>query len=180
MRAVIAPDPGGPDALVLADLPDPQAGDGDVVLDMRATAVNRADTLQRQGFYPPPPGASDVLGLECSGRISALISFYALPELYAYVATQYAAVPFNTTLRLSLVELFSVPFVIAPNLQRTEIEKWRHRITLSDATDVPHVASALANQCDGIITFDHHFRQVSNVIAVYTPDEYLAMLESAP
>ena len=72
MRAVIAPDPGGPEALVLAELPDPTPGDGEVVVDMRATAVNRADTLQRQGFYPPPPGASDVLGLECSGVISAV------------------------------------------------------------------------------------------------------------
>jgi putative PIG3 family NAD(P)H quinone oxidoreductase len=70
MRAVIAPEPGGPEALVLADLPDPSPGEGEVVLDMRATAVNKADTLQRQGFYPPPPGASDVLGLECSGVIS--------------------------------------------------------------------------------------------------------------
>jgi putative PIG3 family NAD(P)H quinone oxidoreductase len=72
MRAVIAPDPGGPEAFVLAELPDPTPGDGAVVVDMRATAVNRADTLQRQGFYPPPPGASDVLGLECSGVISAV------------------------------------------------------------------------------------------------------------
>lgn len=72
MRAVIAPDPGGPDALVLADLPDPEPGAGEVAIDMTATAVNRADTLQRQGFYPPPPGASDVLGLECSGVISAV------------------------------------------------------------------------------------------------------------
>ncbi len=72
MRAVIAPDPGGPEALVLTDLPDPTPGPGEVVLDMTATAVNRADTLQRQGVYPPPPGASDVLGLECSGVVSAL------------------------------------------------------------------------------------------------------------
>ncbi len=72
MRAVIAPDPGGPDALVVTDLPDPSPGEGEVVLDMRATAINRADTMQRQGFYPPPPGASDVLGLECSGVVSAV------------------------------------------------------------------------------------------------------------
>ena len=72
MRAVIAPEPGGPEALTLADLPDPVPGPGEVVVDMAATAVNRADTLQRQGFYPPPPGASDVLGLECSGVISAV------------------------------------------------------------------------------------------------------------
>jgi putative PIG3 family NAD(P)H quinone oxidoreductase len=72
MRAVIVPDPGGPEALVVTDLPDPQPGPCDVVIDMAATAVNRADLLQRQGFYPPPPGASDVLGLECSGVVSAV------------------------------------------------------------------------------------------------------------
>jgi putative PIG3 family NAD(P)H quinone oxidoreductase len=72
MRAVIAPVPGGPEALVVTDLPDPQPGPDEVVIDMTATAVNRADTMQRQGFYPPPPGASDVLGLECSGVVSAV------------------------------------------------------------------------------------------------------------
>ncbi len=72
MRAVIAPDPGGPEALILTDLPDPEAGPGEVVIDVVASAVNRADTLQRMGFYPPPKGASDVLGLECSGRVSAV------------------------------------------------------------------------------------------------------------
>jgi len=72
MRAVIAPDPGGPEALIVTDLPDPEPGPGEVVIDIVASAVNRADTLQRQGFYPPPPGASDVLGMECSGRISAV------------------------------------------------------------------------------------------------------------
>jgi putative PIG3 family NAD(P)H quinone oxidoreductase len=72
MRAVIVPEPGGPDALVVADLPDPVAGPGEVVIDIAASAVNKADTLQRQGFYPPPPGASDVLGMECSGTVSAV------------------------------------------------------------------------------------------------------------
>ncbi|MGN6132589.1 MAG: NAD(P)H-quinone oxidoreductase [Nocardioidaceae bacterium] len=72
MRAVTAPQPGGPEALVVSELPDPAPAPGEVVIDMAATAVNRADTLQRQGFYPPPPGASDVLGLECSGVVSAV------------------------------------------------------------------------------------------------------------
>jgi putative PIG3 family NAD(P)H quinone oxidoreductase len=72
MRAVTAPDPGGPEALVLGEFPDPEPGPGEVVIDVVASAVNRADTLQRQGFYPPPEGISDVLGLECSGRIAAL------------------------------------------------------------------------------------------------------------
>lgn len=72
MRAITAPDPGGPEALIVTELPDPKPGPGEVVIDIVASAVNRADTLQRQGFYPPPKGASDVLGLECSGRISAV------------------------------------------------------------------------------------------------------------
>lgn len=69
MRAVIAPNPGGPEALTIVDRPDLSAGPGEVVIDVVATAVNKADTLQRMGFYNPPPGATDVLGLECSGRI---------------------------------------------------------------------------------------------------------------
>jgi putative PIG3 family NAD(P)H quinone oxidoreductase len=72
MRAVTATEPGGPEVLTLSDLPDPRPGPGEVVLDVAATAVNRADLLQRQGHYPPPPGASEVIGLECSGTVSAV------------------------------------------------------------------------------------------------------------
>ena len=72
MRAVIVTEPGGPEALTVVDLPDPEPGPGEVLVKVAATAVNRADTMQRQGFYPPPPGASDVLGLECSGTVAAL------------------------------------------------------------------------------------------------------------
>ena len=72
MRAVTVPEPGGPEALSLTELPDPEPGPDELVIDVAATAVNRADTLQRQGFYPPPPGASDILGLECSGVVSAV------------------------------------------------------------------------------------------------------------
>src|ERR671932_2212173 len=70
MRAVTIEEPGGPEALEWAEVPDPDCGPGEVIVDVAATAVNRADLLQRQGFYPPPPGASDVLGLECSGIVS--------------------------------------------------------------------------------------------------------------
>ena len=72
MRAVTVPTPGGPDSLVVADVPAPTAGPGEVVIDVVAAGVNRADILQRVGFYPPPPGAPAYLGLECSGRIAAL------------------------------------------------------------------------------------------------------------
>ncbi|HWM36649.1 MAG TPA: NAD(P)H-quinone oxidoreductase [Streptomyces sp.] len=72
MHAVTIPEPGGPDALVWAEVPVPEPGEGEVLVEVTASAVNRADLLQRQGFYDPPPGASPYPGLECSGRIAAL------------------------------------------------------------------------------------------------------------
>ena len=72
MRAVTLPSFGGPEAMVLADVDPPVPGPGEVLIDVVATAVNRADLMQRQGHYPPPAGASPYLGLECSGRIGAL------------------------------------------------------------------------------------------------------------
>lgn len=72
MRAITIPEPGGPEALVWAEVPDPVPGEGEVLVDVAASAVNRADLLQRQGFYPPPDGAPAYPGLECSGRIAAL------------------------------------------------------------------------------------------------------------
>src|SRR4029450_6858980 len=70
MRAVTISEPGGPEVLGWSEVPDPVCGPGEVLVDVAATAVNRADLLQRQGHYPPPPGASEILGLECSGVIS--------------------------------------------------------------------------------------------------------------
>ncbi|MFE3682916.1 NAD(P)H-quinone oxidoreductase [Streptomyces sp. NPDC059095] len=72
MYAITIPEPGGPEALIWAEVPDPVPGEGEVLVEVAAAAVNRADVLQRQGFYNPPPGASPYPGLECSGRIAAL------------------------------------------------------------------------------------------------------------
>lgn len=72
MRAVTLPVYGGPEVLALAEVEAPVARPGEVVVDVAATAVNRADLLQRMGFYDPPAGASPYLGLECSGVVSAL------------------------------------------------------------------------------------------------------------
>ncbi|MFJ6541828.1 NAD(P)H-quinone oxidoreductase [Streptomyces sp. NPDC003656] len=72
MYAITIPEPGGPEKLVWEEVPDPAPGEGEVLVDVVATAVNRADIMQRQGFYDPPPGASPYPGLECSGRIAAL------------------------------------------------------------------------------------------------------------
>ena len=72
MRAITLPSPGDADALVPAEVPDAVAGLGEVLVEVAATAVNRADIMQRMGLYDPPPGASPYPGLECSGRIVAL------------------------------------------------------------------------------------------------------------
>jgi putative PIG3 family NAD(P)H quinone oxidoreductase len=72
MHAITIPEPGGPEALVWDEVPDPVAGEGEVLVEVVAGAVNRADILQRQGFYDPPPGSSPYPGLECSGRITAV------------------------------------------------------------------------------------------------------------
>lgn len=72
MHAVIRNADGGPEVLEWAEVPDPTPATGQVVIDVVASGVNRADIQQRRGLYPPPPGASEYLGLECSGRISAV------------------------------------------------------------------------------------------------------------
>lgn len=72
MRAVLSREPGGPEVLEVRELPDPTPGPGDLVIDIAASAVNRADLQQRLGVYPPPPGDSDVFGMECSGTVSAV------------------------------------------------------------------------------------------------------------
>jgi putative PIG3 family NAD(P)H quinone oxidoreductase len=72
MRAITISEPGGPEVLQWTEVPDPEPQAGEVLIDIAATAVNRADLLQRAGHYDPPPDASPYLGLECSGRISRL------------------------------------------------------------------------------------------------------------
>jgi putative PIG3 family NAD(P)H quinone oxidoreductase len=72
MHAITIDQPGGPEALVWSEVPDPVPGVGEVVVDVTAAAVNRADVMQRRGLYPPPPGAPLYPGLECSGVIASI------------------------------------------------------------------------------------------------------------
>jgi len=72
MHAITIDQPGGPEALVWTEVPDPTPGAGEVVVDVTAAGVNRADTMQRRGLYPPPPGVPPYPGLECSGVISSI------------------------------------------------------------------------------------------------------------
>ena len=72
MKAVIARRPGGPEVLEMVEVADPVPGPDELLVRVHATALNRADLLQRAGNYPPPPGASDILGLEVAGAVAEL------------------------------------------------------------------------------------------------------------
>ncbi|MCX5012933.1 NAD(P)H-quinone oxidoreductase [Streptomyces sp. NBC_00555] len=125
MHAITIEQPGGPEALVWSDVPDPVAGEGEVLVEVAASAVNRADVLQRQGFYDPPPGASRHPGLECSGRISAMgpgVSGWSVgDEVCALLAgggyAQKVAVPMGQLLPVpagvDLVTAAALPEVVA-------------------------------------------------------------------
>jgi putative PIG3 family NAD(P)H quinone oxidoreductase len=123
MHAITFAQPGAPDVLEWTKVPDPTPGPGEVIVDVAATAVNRADLLQRQGHYPPPPGASTILGLECSGTISSVGAAISLDHIGEKVVAllsgggyaQKVAVPIGQVMPvptgLSLVEAAAVPEV---------------------------------------------------------------------
>ena len=121
MRAVVIVAPGGPEQLHVEELADPEAGAGEVVVRVAGAGVNRADLLQRQGFYPPPAGASDILGLEASGvvasvgpggaaltegdRVMLLVEGGSYAEFVAVRAAQVLRVPDN----IDLIEAGGIP-----------------------------------------------------------------------
>ena len=72
MKAVLLKEPGGPEQLYLGDAPLPECGENEIMVKVKATAINRADTAQRRGMYPPPPGASSILGLEMAGEVESV------------------------------------------------------------------------------------------------------------
>jgi putative PIG3 family NAD(P)H quinone oxidoreductase len=72
VRAIIVTEPGGPEVLQLQEVETPEVGPDEILIKVAAAGINRADVLQRQGNYPPPPGASGVLGLEVSGTVAAV------------------------------------------------------------------------------------------------------------
>jgi putative PIG3 family NAD(P)H quinone oxidoreductase len=72
MKAILIDKPGNEDVLKLGDFNEPAPGPADLLINIRCAGINRADLMQRQGFYPPPPSASPILGLECTGVVAAV------------------------------------------------------------------------------------------------------------
>jgi putative PIG3 family NAD(P)H quinone oxidoreductase len=124
MRAIVVSEPGDPTVLSWSHVPSPQPGPGEVIIDIAASAVNRADLLQRQGHYPPPPGATDILGLECSGTITALGAGVTSREIGEEVTALLAGGGYAEQVAVPVGQLMSVP---AP-------------VPLVDAASLPEVA----------------------------------------
>ncbi len=131
MMAVAINAPGGPDALRLTETAVPQPGPGEVLIRVAAAGVNRPDVLQRLGIYPPPPGASDLPGLEVAGDVVALGAGVGAELLHQPVCAliagggyaEYAVAPLATCLpvppALSMVEAAAMPetlFTVWTNL----------------------------------------------------------------
>jgi putative PIG3 family NAD(P)H quinone oxidoreductase len=105
MKAIIFDGPGDPDVLHYADAPDPQPSEGELLVRVHATAVNRADLLQRRGGYAPPPGASPILGLELAGEVLEPAGEWRAGDRVMAVVTggayaELAAVPAGMAMRI--------------------------------------------------------------------------------
>ena len=80
MKAVLFDQPGDASVLYVGETDEPVRKSGEVLIEITATAVNRADVMQRMGFYPPPPGVSDIPGLEVSGYIAEVVAILTLGQ----------------------------------------------------------------------------------------------------
>ncbi len=128
MQAVTMTGFGGPEVLQWERVPDPTPGPSEVIVEVAATAVNRADLLQRQGFYPPPPGASEILGLECSGTIQSVGPALTLDRIGERVTALLAGGGYATKVAVPVGQLMSVPegidIVTAAGLPEVACTAW--------------------------------------------------------
>jgi putative PIG3 family NAD(P)H quinone oxidoreductase len=107
--AITSSEPGGPDVLEVTEVADPVPAPDEVVIDVLASGVNRADLLQRQGRYPPTPGAAPYLGLECSGVISALGANVDLWRVGDEVAALLAGGGYAQRVAVPAVQVMPIP-----------------------------------------------------------------------
>jgi len=124
MFAITQKAAGGPETLEWTKVPDPRPEPGEVIIDVTATAVNRADILQREGNYPPPPGASDVLGLECSGTIVSVGAALTLDRIGERVTALLSGGGYAQKVAVPVGQVMTVP----------------EGVSLLDAAALPEVA----------------------------------------
>lgn len=124
MQAITQKEFGGPETLEWTKVPDPHPAPGEVIVDVTATAVNRADILQRQGHYPPPPGVTDTLGLECSGTIVSVGAALTMDRIGERVTALLAGGGYAQKVAVPVGQIMSVP----------------EGVSLVDAAGLPEVA----------------------------------------
>ena len=106
-------------------------------------------------------------------KIEACISLYNLSEIRQYVEQNSPAEIINELFRLAIFEIVCHPIAIIGYLKRNERERLYRQFKISDRSDALHVANAMKEKCDKIISFDTHFKEVESVIDSCTPDEFL-------
>lgn len=139
MRAIICTEPGGPEHLKWQEVTTPTPGPGEVLIQVTATAVNRADILQRQGNYAPPPGASQILGLECSGVISALGLGVTAVTVGQEVTALLAGGGYAEQVAVPVGQLMSVPpglnLIAAASLPEVACTVWSNIVMTAHLTE---------------------------------------------
>ncbi len=132
MHAITVDKPGGPEVLQWTKVPDPTPGPTEVIIEVAAAGVNRADLLQRQGLYPPPPGASETIGLECSGTIVNVGAAVPLDRIGEKVCALLAGGGYAQRVAVPTGQLMSIP----------------DGVTLEQAGGLPEVACTVWSNLD--------------------------------
>lgn len=135
--AIMISEPGGPEVLQWREVPDPHPGPAEVLIDISASAVNRADLLQRKGFYPPPAGASSILGLECAGVISAVGADVRGLEIGTQVCALLAGGGYAEKVAVPAVQVLSIPIPLtlleSAGLMETACTVWSNLVMTARA-----------------------------------------------
>ena len=135
MHAITIAEPGGPDVLVWTRCPDPEPGPGEVLVEVAASAVNRADLLQRRGLYAPPPGISEVPGLECAGTVAAVGAGVEWPAVGDRVCALLAGGGYAELAVVPAGQVLPIPdgvdLVTAAGLPEVACTVWSNVVTLA-------------------------------------------------
>lgn len=127
MQAIVVAKPGGPESLQWTEIPDPECASDEVVIDIVAAGINRADVMQRMGQYPPPAGITDTIGLECSGTIKTVGADVRDWTVGDQVCALLSGGGYATQVVVPAVQLLPVP----------------DGLTLIEAASLPEVASTV-------------------------------------
>jgi putative PIG3 family NAD(P)H quinone oxidoreductase len=144
MFAITQKDFGGPETLEWSRVADPQPEPGEVIIDITATAVNRADLLQRKGNYPPPPGTTDILGLECSGTIVSVGAALTMDRIGERVTALLNGGGYAQKVAVPLGQVMSVP----------------EGVSLVDAGALPEIAATVWSNFTKVL----HLREGSTIL----------------